>query len=135
MGQAAAPTPSSSRRHHDPRHRVRRTLLKATSALHEGALLGPIAPNVERYTRQVTIAWTIFFVVLFAASCALYLGHFLAAWSLLANILSPVLIAAMFVVESAVRHRVLPLLARARIRGGIRAFSRHFRTARFEAPR
>lgn len=96
---------------------------------------GPLAPNVERYTRQVTAAWTIFFTALFIASCALYLGRFLAAWSLLANILSPVLIVAMFVVEYAVRHRVLPEHERVGILGGIRAFSRHFGTARFEAPR
>jgi uncharacterized membrane protein len=115
-----------------------RTLLKGHEALctkFARVLHGPLAPNVERYTRQVTIAWTIFFVALFAASCALYLGRFLAAWSLLANILSPVLIVAMFVVEYAVRHRVLPGHERVGILGGIRAFSRHFRTARFEAPR
>jgi uncharacterized membrane protein len=64
--------------------------------------------------------------VLFLLSCALYLGGFLAAWSLLANILTPILIAAMFVVEYAVRHRVLPGWERVGVLGGIRAFSRHF---------
>lgn len=115
-----------------------RTLLKGREALctkFARLLHGPLAPNVERYTRQVTCAWTIFFAALFAASCTLYFGRFLAAWSLLANILSPVLIGAMFVVEYAVRHRVLPEHERVGILGGIRAFSRHFRTARFEAPR
>jgi uncharacterized membrane protein len=85
-----------------------------------------LPPEVERYTRRVTGAWTIFFAVLFLLSCALYLGGFLAAWSLLANILTPILIAAMFVVEYAVRHRVLPGWERVGVLGGIRAFSRHF---------
>jgi uncharacterized membrane protein len=96
---------------------------------------GAIPPEVERYTRKVTAAWTAFFAALFSASCILYFGGFLAAWSLLANILSPVLIAAMFVVEYAVRLRALPNWERVGILGGIRAFSRHFAAARFEAPR
>lgn len=96
---------------------------------------GTLPPEVERYTRQVTVAWTAFFAALFALSCALYLGGFLAAWSFLANIASPLLIAAMFVVEYAVRLRALPHWERVGILGGIRAFSRHFGAARFEAPR
>ncbi len=96
---------------------------------------GELPPEVVRYTRQVTVAWTVFFLMLFAASCVLYFGRFLPAWSLLANILSPLLVATMFVVEYIVRHRVLPNWERVGIMGGIRAFSRHFNNARFEAPR
>lgn len=92
-------------------------------------------PEVLRYTRRVTAAWTLLFVALFAASCALFFGGFVAAWSLLANIVSPLLLGAMFVVEYAVRLRVLPHWERVGILGGIRAFSRHFDSARFEAPR
>jgi uncharacterized membrane protein len=76
------------------------------------------------------VAWTIFFAAMFTLSCALYLGGFLAAWSILANIASPLLIVAMFVVEYAVRHRVLPQWERVGVLGGIRAFSRHFGPAR-----
>ena len=96
---------------------------------------GSIPPEVERYARQVTLAWTLFFATLFTRSCALYFGGFLAAWSLLANILSPILITAMFVLEYAVRLRALPNWEQVGIMGGIRAFSRHFGSARFEAPR
>lgn len=98
-------------------------------------LHGTLPPEVERYTRRVTLAWTIFFATLFVLSCTLYLGRFLPAWSFLANIASPVLIGAMFVVEYAVRLRALPHWERVGILGGIRAFSRHFAAARFEAPR
>ena len=94
-----------------------------------------VPPEVEAYTRRVTIAWTIFFATLFVLSCVLYLGGFLAAWSVLANLASPILVGAMFVVEYVIRHRVLPDWERVGILGGLRAFSRHFGTARFEAPR
>lgn len=96
---------------------------------------GSLPPEVERYSRRVTLAWTIFFATLLAASCALYLAKQQAAWSFLATIASPVLIATMFVAEYFVRHRVLPDWERVGILGGIRAFTRHFQSARFEAPR
>jgi uncharacterized membrane protein len=94
-----------------------------------------ITPALARYTRQVTLAWTLFFLALFTASSVLYLGGHTAAWSTLANLLSPLLVGAMFVVEYVVRHRVLPDLERIGILGGARAFSRHFAAARLEAPR
>jgi len=98
-------------------------------------LHGTLPPEVERYTRQVTLAWAIFFVMVFVLSCVLYLGGFLAVWSLLANILSPVLVAGMFFVEYLVRQRVLPTWERTGVLSGIRAFARHFGTAQPEAPR
>lgn len=89
-------------------------------------LHGTLPVEVERYSRRVTAAWTLFFATLFALSCTLYFGGFLAAWSVLANILSPILTVAMFMVEYAIRHRVLPQWERVGLLGGIRAFSRHF---------
>ena len=89
-------------------------------------LHGTLPVEVERYSRRVTAAWTIFFATLFALSCTLYFGGFLAAWSVLANILSPILTVAVFMVEYAIRHRVLPQWERVGLLGGIRAFSRHF---------
>jgi uncharacterized membrane protein len=92
-------------------------------------LHGSIPPEVERYAGQVTVAWTIFFAAMFTLSCALYLGGFLAAWSILANIASPLLIAAMFLAEYAIRCRVLPRWERTGVLGAMRAFSRHFASA------
>jgi len=77
----------------------------------------------------------VFFASMFTLSCALYLGGLHAAWSLLANFLNAILVVALFVVEYAVRHRVLPNWERAGILGGVRAFSRHFGQARPEAQR
>jgi len=90
------------------------------------AVHGDLPPEVVRYTRKVTIAWTVFFALLFAASCTFYLGRFLEAWSLLANILTPLLVAAMFVIEYAVRLRALPNWEQVGILASVRAFSRHF---------
>ena len=91
---------------------------------------GSLPPEVVRYSRQVTVAWTLFFVAMLAASCGLYLSGHRAAWSMLANFATPIGVAAMFTVEYAVRHRVLPNWERVGILGGVRAFSRHFGQAR-----
>ena len=96
---------------------------------------GTIPPEVERYTRHVTLAWTILFATLVVLSCALYFSGHMAQWSLLANIVNPIAIVAMFVIEYAVRLRALPNWEQVGILGGVRAFTRHFATARFEAPR
>jgi uncharacterized membrane protein len=98
-------------------------------------LHGSLPAEVIAYTRRVTVAWTIFFATLFTLSCILYLGRFVTAWSILANIASPILVGLMFVVEYAIRHRVLPDWERVGVLGSIRAFSRHFGTAQVEAPR
>jgi len=87
---------------------------------------GELPPEVVRYSRQVTIAWTVFFASLCVLSCALYFLRLIEAWSLLANILTPLLVGAMFVVEYAVRTRVLPRWERVGILASVRAFSRHF---------
>lgn len=98
-------------------------------------LHGTLPPEVVAYTRGLTLAWTIFFATLFTLSVTLYLGGFLTAWSMLATILSPILLGLMFLVEYGVRLRALPNWERAGILGGIRAFARHFAAARLEAPR
>jgi len=92
-------------------------------------LHGSLPPEVVEYTRRITLAWTIFFATLATLSAGLYLGGFLAAWSLFATMLSPVLVGLMFVVEYAVRLRALPHWERVGVLGGIRAFSRHFAAA------
>jgi len=86
---------------------------------------GALPPEVSRYTRSATIAWTLFFAALFTASCALYLSGEREAWSMLANFVTPVAVGSMFLIEYAVRHRVLPHWEHVGIMGGVRAFSRH----------
>ncbi|WHZ09762.1 MAG: hypothetical protein OJF60_000201 [Burkholderiaceae bacterium] len=61
-----------------------------------------------RYTWQVTLAWTLFFVATGALSLLLFFFGTMAHWSLFANVLTPALVGAMFGVEYLVRRRVLP---------------------------
>lgn len=69
---------------------------------------GSLTDDVARYTRQVTLAWTAFFVALCLISAGLFMLAPLAIWSLFANLLTPILVGAMFGAEYLVRLRVLP---------------------------
>jgi uncharacterized membrane protein len=105
-----------------------RTLLPGTEPLvsrFARAVHGELDEPSVRYTRSVTIAWTVFFSVIFAGSCALYLTGHVPEWSLLANIVTPLAVVLMFVVEYGVRKRALPHQERASILAGVRAFRRH----------
>ena len=85
------------------------------------------------YTRRLTVTWAAFFVAILAASCLLYFTHEREAWSLLANILTPLLVVLLFVVEYAVRRRALPDEPHVGILAAVHAFRRHM--AGTEAPR
>ena len=69
---------------------------------------GPLGAEHERYTWHVTLVWTLFFVAVGGVSAALFFFGAMDVWALFANIVSPVLIGALFVVEYLVRVRVLP---------------------------
>lgn len=67
-----------------------------------------MTPAIVRYTRQVTVAWTGFFVAIVAISTLLFFLAPAEAWSAFANLLTLPLVALMFVAENEVRKRVLP---------------------------
>ena len=73
---------------------------------------GPLSPLELRYTRNVTIAWVIFFLLNMAATFLLFELATLRTWSFFVNFLSLPLILLMFVAEYAVRRRVLPKVQR-----------------------
>ena len=81
-----------------------------------------LSPAKLRYTRQVTVAWTGFFVATAAVSTGLFLLAPAAVWSVFANFLTLPLILLMFVVEHLCRYLVLPPAERAGIADTIRAF-------------
>ncbi len=83
---------------------------------------GSLAPELARYTRQVTLAWMLFFVAVSLASAMLFLFAPIESWSIFANFLSFPLILLMFVVEYLVRLRKLPHLERHNIMDGILAY-------------
>jgi uncharacterized membrane protein len=68
---------------------------------------GVISPAKARYTRQVTIAWTAFFLLTATVSTVLFWLPLPTAWSIFANLLTIPLIGLMFMAEHIVRHRVL----------------------------
>ena len=73
---------------------------------------GPLSPLELRYTRQVTLAWVIFFLCSVAANFLLFEFAPLRVWSVFVNFCSLPLILLMFVAEYAVRRRVLPQVHR-----------------------
>jgi uncharacterized membrane protein len=73
---------------------------------------GPLSDLELRYTRQVTLAWTVFFLLNVAVNFLLFEFAPLRVWSLFVNFCSLPLILLMFVAEYAVRRRVLPQVQR-----------------------
>ena len=79
-------------------------------------------PGLREYTRQVTWVWTGYFALTALASIAVYLWLPFSAWSLLANVISPVLVGVLFVGEHLLRHRIHPEFQRTRMIDAVRAF-------------
>lgn len=98
------------------------------------AVHGTLTPEVASYSRRVTLVWTVFFLGLTIVSCALYLGGYTAAWSILANFLTLPLVALLFIVEYAVRRRVIKQGGHGHILDGVAAFWRHSGRSRYQAP-
>jgi uncharacterized membrane protein len=69
---------------------------------------GPLSAAELRYTRKVTIAWVVFFLLNMAVTGLLFAFAPLRIWSLFANFLSVPLILLMFGAEYTVRRRALP---------------------------
>jgi uncharacterized membrane protein len=83
---------------------------------------GPLSEPVRRYTRSVTLAWTIFFVAIGLSSVVLYALAPLRAWSFFSNFLTLPLAALMFAIEYEVRRRRLPWMQRASLADTARAY-------------
>jgi len=96
------------------------------------ALYGPASPLHARYTRQVTVAWTLFFATMMALSTLLFFLAPIDAWSIFSNFLTLPLVALMFIVEYAIRRCVLPDTGHMRFFDAVRAFRDDARNA---APR
>jgi len=72
--------------------------------IHDSAL----TPAVARYTRHVTLAWTLFFLATAAVSTLLFATTSIVTWSTFANYLSLPLVGVMFAAEHACRRFALP---------------------------
>ncbi|CAI8737138.1 putative membrane protein [Methylococcus capsulatus] len=84
---------------------------------------GALPPEVERYSRAVTVAWTVFFGGVAAVSVLLFFAASVHAWSIFVNFVNLPLVVAMFVAEYRLRRRVLPDFPHAPILSGFRSFT------------
>lgn len=69
---------------------------------------GTLDESVARYTRNVTIAWTVFFAIMALESLALALFAPVNVWSLFTNFLNYLMVLLFFIVEYLLRFYLLP---------------------------
>ena len=93
-----------------------------------------MGPGMREYTRQVTWVWTAYFAVTAAVSIPVYLWLPFSVWSLLANVISPVMVVALFVGEHLLRYRLHPEFERTRMIDAVRAFYGHSTAASASEP-
>lgn len=91
---------------------------------------GDLEPGIVVYTRQVTIAWCIYFALQVAVSLLLYVFAPLAAWSFFINVLNLPLLILMFVGEKAYRTAHFPDHPRISIMKVIEVYSKDFAVPR-----
>ncbi len=70
---------------------------------------------------KVTRLWAAYFAAMVVASIAVYLTMSFSAWSLLANVLTPVCVVALFLGEHFARYRLHPEFERSRLMDVVRA--------------
>lgn len=85
-------------------------------------LHGRLQPGMERYTQRVTLVWTVYFIAMALVSGLLFLAGPWSAWSLLANVLTPLAIALLFVGEHLLRYRLHPEFERVSLLDAARAY-------------
>ena len=81
-----------------------------------------MTPAVQRYTRRVTLAWTLYFVGMAIASLLLFASVSFDTWAVFANLLTPLAAAAMFGGEHVLRYRLHPEFERVGVLAAIRAY-------------
>lgn len=87
---------------------------------------GQLQPEIIIYTRQVTIAWCIFFALQVITSLLLYIFAPIAAWSLFINVLNLPLLILMFLLEHTYRTARFPSHSRTSILKAIEVYSKNF---------
>jgi len=85
---------------------------------------GVLTPAMQAYSRKVTIAWSVYFVLMAAISVGLFLAAPFAAWAVFANLLTPLALLLMFVGEFLLRYRLHPEFERATFTAAMSAYAR-----------
>ena len=107
-----------------------RTLLRDSEPLITGVarrVHGELAPEIEAYTRRVTLAWCCFFAAQIIASVLLFALAPQEIWSLFVGVLNVPLIALMFAGEYLYRVMRYPDHPRASFASALRAFAKQAR--------
>lgn len=86
---------------------------------------GRLEPEIESYTRHVTVAWCLFFMAQLAGSALLLAFAPLETWSFFVNVLNVPLLALMFGAEYLYRIFRYPGHPRATLKSTLRAFANH----------
>jgi uncharacterized membrane protein len=81
-----------------------------------------LTPDMVRYTRNVTLCWVAYFFCMAALSVATYALAPFSAWSLLANVLTPIALGSLFVGEYLLRYRLHPEFDRTTLMDAVRAW-------------
>jgi uncharacterized membrane protein len=81
-----------------------------------------LTPEMATYTRQCTLAWTLYFIGISVFSIGLYAGARFEHWAVFANILSPITVGVMFVGEYLLRYRLHPEFERTTMADAIRSY-------------
>ncbi|MEO8836977.1 MAG: hypothetical protein ABI364_09590 [Caldimonas sp.] len=84
---------------------------------------GRLTPDMEAYSRRVTLAWTIYFLAMATLSLALFAWAPFDVWAAFANLATPVAMLAMFVGEYLLRYRLHPEFERATLGQALRAYA------------
>jgi uncharacterized membrane protein len=83
---------------------------------------GGMEPGMAAYTRRLSGAWALLFAALGLGSLALYLGGTYPAWSVWANLVTPVACVGFFVGEHLMRYRWHPEFERITLAVALRAW-------------
>lgn len=75
----------------------------------------PLSDDMRTYSAKVTAVWVGYFALMALVSVAIYLTLSFSAWSLLANVLTPLCVVALFVGEHFMRYRLHPEFERSRL--------------------
>ena len=82
----------------------------------------PLSTAMRDYTWRVTAVWTAYFALMVLASAIVYATMSFAAWSVLANLLTPLMVGMLFLGEYLLRYRLHPEFERTRLIDAVRAF-------------
>lgn len=93
-------------------------------------ITGPLTPEIIIYTRQVTIAWCVFFILQIIISLSLFILAPVTIWSLFINVLDLPLLAMMFIGENSYRILRFPDHQRTSILKVIEVYAKDFAVPR-----